>query len=138
MVCTSDPRYTDALHVGTNAFDRDAAVKAIKDFCGKNLLFDPDVKDNTSSLSQYGDWPTGIAKGSGKAGTGIDVNASTLCKGQDTPKNQKFETGGLDCTHNVQSLIIDKCDVKPGDKKKEGSLISSVSKTSFSVSRVSA
>lgn len=95
LVCTSDPRYTDALHVGTNAFDRDAAVKAIKDFCGKNLLFDPDVKDNTSSLSQYGDWSTGIAKGSGKAGTGIDVNASTLCKGQDPPKNQKFETGGL-------------------------------------------
>lgn len=97
----------------------------INDFCGKDLLADPSVKDQKGGFSQDGNWPKGIARGGAK-GVGIMVTFLPGCKPPDTPKSSSFKTGGPDCHRILKDTILDKCDTNPGQKKRGGSLVSAV------------
>ena len=123
LVCVSDPRYSANDRKNLDTFDRNTALDAINDFCGKDLTADPEVKD--PRFSQHGDWPKGVAKG-GKNGIAISVTFVDICPG-DTPKNQKFQTGGPDCHRRLADVIIDQCDTNANQKKWGGSLVESVS-----------
>lgn len=125
LICTSDSRYTDADRAGTNLFDADAAYTAIDQFCAKDLLADPTA--TTTGFSQDGTWPKGIAKGNGTEGIGIAVTFPGGCTAPDTPKNQAFNTGDPDCHRILRDTIINQCDMNPGEKKRGGTVISSVS-----------
>ena len=129
LVCASNPSYSASDRQSLNPFTRGAALGAINDFCGRNLLADPNAKDT----SQYGNWPKGISEG-GNNGVSITVTfprgiGSEFCP-SDTPKVQQFQTGGPDCHRRLADLIVHGCDVDNPSKKLGGSLIESVSYTS--------
>ena len=133
LACATGPGYTDADRASSDTFTRDRAMASIDDFCNKDLLADPKAKD--PKFSQDGTWPEGVAKG-GLDQMEIDVtwpddkDRDTICGG-DTPKNDKFKTGGPECKRKLGDLLVDGCDTGTREKKMGGFLIESVSPYPF-------
>ncbi|KAL8649955.1 MAG: hypothetical protein Q9226_005352 [Calogaya cf. arnoldii] len=123
VICASDPRYSEETIALWPSFDPQAAYDAIDTFCAQDLLADPAFVDKTGGLTQYGDWPKGLAKG-GKSGVSIRVSFPDFC-GADTPKTKPFKTGGDSC-HKKMRRVVNGCDTGKDAQKKGGYLIESV------------
>ena len=126
LVCSTDPDYSPADRDHLDTFDRGRALDAIDDFCSKDLLADPKARVKDTGFSQDGTWPQGVAKG-GKNGISIDVSFESDTCDKDTPKAEKFKTGGPECKRKLSDLVLDGCDTTTRQKKMGGSLLESVS-----------
>lgn len=131
LFCFNIPGYSDEANTEAKPFLREDGLDTINDFCDRNLLVDPSMKDAESYFHYTNEYPEGVAKYV-KHDITVEVTfpKDGISRGwcsEDTPDPRKFKTGGEECHRRLADVLLDGCNKQTQGETKGGFLEDGVS-----------